>query len=575
MRRSFSSIVFVCLSSVTLTAAPQLRLSATTVGPVYVENGANAFSQTINAFNLGDGSLNIAVTSSSASWLSGSVGQPATCSGGPVAACIPININLSTAGLAIGNYSESLTLNDPNAIDAPQTITVLVQVNGAPSSAAFYVTPTGGAFLTVNTGGAVLSSVTTSDNGSWLNFVLTGNRVVYNAYQLRVTAQPGQAAGTYTGTVVLSGSLSPADDKTIAVSLTVTSQPILQIPSSPITFNVVQGQAAQTYNVVYQNLGSGSLSISGGTASGGNWLSTSPIGGASAAITASPGSLSPGSYVGAITLVSNAANTAVPIPVRMNVAAAGEPTIAFGGVVDNAAFVSGQAVAAGSIAAVFGTELTNSAPANASSFPLPTTLAGVQVLMNGSPLPLFYAGAGQIDIQVPFGLATGQVIVQVLQNGQPSNRVSATVASTAPRLFALGQFAPDGTPYGAAVLNSDSTSALPSNLAGASHPAHLGDVLTIYALGLGPVSPSVNTGAPAPSVPPLAQTTNPVQVTYGSGTGGSVTANPIYAGLAPFFAGLYQINVLLPQNAPTGNVPVTVSVLGQLSNVVEMAISAQ
>jgi uncharacterized protein (TIGR03437 family) len=582
MIKSLTGLLLVCVSSVTLTAAPQLRLSATSLGPIYAENGTNAFSQTINAFNLGDGSLNLAVTSSSASWLSGSVGQPATCSGGPVPACIPITISLNTAGLAIGSYSEYLTLNDPNAIDAPQTVTVLVQVNGAPASVSFYVTPNNGAataqsdtgVLTVNTGSSVLSSVTTADNGSWLNFVLTGSHVVYTSYQLRVTAQPGQPEGNYTGTVVLSGSPNSADTKNVSVSLNVTSQPIIQIPSSTITFNLVQGQPPQTQNVAFQNIGLGSLSISGATASGGNWLSASAIGGVNTAITASPDSLSQGSYFGAITLTSNAANTAVAIPVRVNVAAAGGPTIAFAGVVDNAAFMTGQAVGAGSVAAVFGSQLTNSGPAYASGFPLPTTLAGVQVLVSGSPVPLFYAGASQIDIQVPFGLASGQVLVQVLLNGQPSNRVSATVASSAPRLFALKQLpaAPDGTTYGV-VLNSDSTLALPSNLAAGSHPAHIGDVLTIYALGLGPVSPSVNTGQPAPGVAPLAQTTNPVQVTYGAGTGGSVTTGTIYAGLAPFFAGLYQIDVLLPQGAPTGNVPVSISLLGQLSNIVEMSIS--
>ncbi len=580
LRRSLSSIVLVCLSSVALIAAPQLRLSATAIGPFYVEPGVNAPPQTINAFNLGDGALNLAVMSSSASWLSASVGQPSTCSGGPVAGCIPITVNLNTAGLAIGNYSGSFTLNDPNAIDTPQNVTVLVQVNGSPSSAVFFVTPNNGvataqsdtAFLTVNTGSSVLSTVTTSDGSSWLNFTLTGTHVVYTAYQLRVTAQPGQAAGTYTGTVVVSGSPNPADDKGISVTMNVTSQPILQIPSSPVTFNLVQGQAPLTYNVTFQNLGLGTLSVSGATTSGGSWLSASPTGGASVAITAAPTSLSPGSYSGTVTLMSNAANTAIPIPVQVNVTAAGGPVVAFGGVVDNAAFASGQAVAAGSIAAVFGSQLSGSAPANASGFPLPTTLAGVQLLMNGSPVPLFYAGAGQINVQVPYGLSTGQVIVQVLSNGQPGNRVSAIVDAIAPRLFLVGQTAPDGGPYGA-VFNSDSTLALPSNLIAGSHPAHRGDVLTIYALGLGPVSPPLATGEPAPSVAP--QTTNPVQVVYGGGGTGSVSTNAIYAGLAPFFAGLYQINALLPQNAPTGNVPVTVSMPGVASNVIEMAIASQ
>jgi uncharacterized protein (TIGR03437 family) len=577
-------MALVCLSSVTLSAAPQLRLSANTIGPIYVENGANAFPQTINAYNIGDGSLNLAVTSSTASWLSGSVGQPTTCSGLPVSLCIPINITLNTAGLAIGNYSESLTLNDPNAIDSPQIVTVQLQVNGAPLTANLYVTPNNGAAtaqsdtasLTVNTGSAVLSTVTTSDNGSWLNFTLGSNHVVFTSYQLRVTAQPGQAAGNYSGTVILSGSNSTADDKAISVSLQVTSQPILQIPATPITFNLVQGQAPQTYDVAFQNLGLGSLSITGAAASGGNWLSASATGGANIALTANPGALTAGSYFGTVTLASNAANTAVPVPVRVNVMAVSGPTVAFGGVVDNAAFVNGQAVAAGSIAAVFGSQLSTSAPANASGFPLPTTLGGLQVLVNGNAVPLFYANASQVDIQVPFEAPTGQVLVQVLQNGQPSNRVSATVDSVAPRLFALGQLpaSPDGNPYGA-VFNSDSTLALPFNLVGGSHPAHPGDILTIYALGLGPVSPPVATGAPAPAVAPLAVTTNAVQVMYASGSSGSVTASPLYSGLAPFFAGLYQIDVLLPQNTPSGNVPVTISLPGHVSNIVDMVIAAQ
>jgi uncharacterized protein (TIGR03437 family) len=583
MRNSLS-LLFVCLSSVTLTAAPQLRLSSNTIGPIYVENGSNALPQGINAFNLGDGTLNLAVVSTSASWLSAAIGQPGICSGGPVAPCVPVTINFNTAGLAIGNYSESFTLNDPNAIDSPQIVTVQLQVNGSPTSADLYVTPNNGqstaqsdtASLIINTGSAVLSTITTTDNGAWLTFTLGGNHIVYTSYQLRVTAQPGQPEGTYTGTVVLSGSNSSADNKAVNVGMHVTSQPILQIPTSPITFNLVQGQAPQTYNVAFQNLGLGSLSISGATTSGGSWLSASAAGGTSANITADPGALSAGSYFGSVTLASNAANTGVPVPVRVNVMGTAGPTVAFGGVVDNAGFVNGQAVASGSIAAVFGTQLSTTGPANASGFPLPTTLGGVQVLVNGVAVPLFYTDANQADVQIPFGLVTASVLVQVLRNGQPSNRVSATVDSVAPRLFALRQLpgAPDGNAYGA-VLNSDATLALPANLAPGSHPARPGDVLTIFALGLGPVSPAVNTGAPAPSVEPLARTTNAVQLVYGSGTGGSVTANTLYSGLAPFFAGLYQINVLLPQGVPTGNVPVTISMQGHVSNIVDMAVATQ
>jgi uncharacterized protein (TIGR03437 family) len=570
------------LLPLTLCAAPQLRLSSLTIGPLPIEAGSNPSPQTINAFNIGDGALNLSA-SASAAWLTPTILAPGTCSGGPVAACIPITIAFSTATMLPGTYTETVTLNDPNSIDAPQTITVTVQVDGAPTGTLdFYVTPNNGAstaqsdttLQTVNIGGSVISTVKTSDNGPWLNFVLFGgNQVLFTAYQIRVTAQTGQAEGTYSGMILLSGSIYPADNKTINVNLHVTSQPILVIPAAPITFNLVQGQSPQTYNLAFQNFGLGSLSVSGATSTGGSWLSASPAGGATVAITADPGSLTPGSYFGSVTLASNAANTGVPFPVRVNVSAPANPTVFFNGVVDNAAFAPGQSVGAGSVAAVFGSQLSTSAPAYASGFPLPTTLGGVQVLINGSAVPLFYADANQVDIQIPFTLSTGQVMAQVIRNGQPGNRVSATVDSAAPRLFALRQYptAPDGTPYGVAI-NSDGTPALPASFGNGAHPAHRGDILTLYALGLGPVSPSVNTGAPAPATEPLARTVNQVQVTYGGTAGGSVTVNPTYAGLAPNYAGLYQVNVLLPQSAPTGNVPVSITLPGRTSNLVDLAI---
>ena len=578
----FRSLI-VCFSAISLQATPQLRLSSSTVGPVIVQAGSNAQSQVINASNMGDGTLSLSIISTTASWLIPSVGAPTTCSNGP---CVPININFNTNGLAIGTYTESFTVTDPNAIDAPQTVNVTVQVNGTPTSFDFYVTPNNGsstaqsgmASTTINTGGTVISSAKTNDSYNWLNFALFGgNHVLYTAWQLRATSQPGQPEGTYTGTVILSGSLYASDNKTINVTLHVTSQPILQIPASPITFNVVQGQSARTTSVTFQNIGLGSLSVSGVTTTGGSWLRAATAGGSSVGVTADPGSLTPGSYFGAVTLASNAANTSVAIPVRVNVTPAGNPITFFNGVVDNAAFASGQPVAAGSIADVFGSQLSSGSPAYASGFPLPTTLGGVQVLINGTPVPLIYADANQVDFQVPFNLAPGQVTVQVLRNSQPGNRISANVVSAAPRLFALKQLAaaPDGTPYGV-VVNSDNTLAIPSNLGVPAHPAHRGDLVTIYVLGLGPVSPVVNTGDAAPSAEPLARTADLVQGVYGTPTGtGSPTVNAIYAGLSPGFAGLYQVNVLIPQSVPLGNVPVMILTGAHVSNVVEISVAAQ
>lgn len=578
VRPNICSIFLVCFSAATLSAAPQLRLSTTAVGPIYVESGASAPAQSINAFNIGDGSLNLSVTSS-ASWLSGSLGAATTCTGGPVSPCIPVNITVTTTSLAIGTYTEALTLTDPNAIDSPQSVTVTVQVNGAPTSANLYVTPAGGplpaASVAVNTGGSVKSAITTSDNGPWLTFAVSGggSYTFFTPYQLTATAQPSQS-GSYTGTVTLSGSPDTPDNQTINVNLQVTSQPILQI--SQLTYNLVQGQAAQTNNVSFQNIGLGTLAITGVNVSGGNWLSASVTGSSALAIITDPSSLTPGSYTGTITLNSNAANTVVPIPIRLNVAAASGPVLSVGGVVDNAAFTTGQSVGSGTIAAVFGSQLSPNGPTYASVVPLPTTLGGIQVLINGTPAPLFYVDANQADIQVPYGLTAGQMVVQAVLNGQPGNQISAPVDSIAPRLFALRGLpaAPDSSPYGIVINASDGTLALPSNLGVPAHPAHPGDVVTIYALGLGPVTPSVTTGTGAPASPPLALTVSSVQVYFGGGFITPTSATPSYAGLAPNFVGLYQINVTIPADAPIGNIPVMLNMPGHTSNFVEMAIAA-
>ena len=83
---------------------------------------------------------------------------------------------------------------------------------------------------------------------------------------------------------------------------------------------------------------------------------------------------------------------------------------------------------------------------------------------------------------------------------------------------------------------------------------------------IGTVTPNVADGAPSPL--PAATAVNPVTVTIGG-----VPASVAFAGLCPGFAGLYQVNAVVPQGVTTGSaVPVTMSVAGQTSNTVTMAI---
>jgi uncharacterized protein (TIGR03437 family) len=101
----------------------------------------------------------------------------------------------------------------------------------------------------------------------------------------------------------------------------------------------------------------------------------------------------------------------------------------------------------------------------------------------------------------------------------------------------------------------------------ATHPAKPGDTLTLWAIGLGATSPYVATGQPAPGAEPLARLTSPPVVTFGGGIG-SPAAIPSYAGLAPGLAGLYQVNVTIPDSLPKGSVNVSLAFGDSTSNAV-------
>jgi uncharacterized protein (TIGR03437 family) len=202
-------------------------------------------------------------------------------------------------------------------------------------------------------------------------------------------------------------------------------------------------------------------------------------------------------------------------------------------------------VAPGELVTLFGTNLSTST--QTASFPLPFTLGGTKVTVNGRPAPLSFVSASQVNIQIPYATSEAYATVQVITNGKPSNGITLYTNLSAPGVFTLtsndGTFPPGVGP--AAALHAD------YSLVTADNPAKGGETLQLFVTGLGSVTPAVADGVPAPSNP-LSFVDDFVSVDILDQNLVDSQANVSFAGLAPGFAGLYQINFEVPSGVASG-----------------------
>src|SRR5260370_11219733 len=154
---------------------------------------------------------------------------------------------------------------------------------------------------------------------------------------------------------------------------------------------------------------------------------------------------------------------------------------------------------------------------------------------------MLYVNATQVNFQVPWETELGNAMIFVTVNGLMSNSVSAPVLTAAPSLFVI-------PPSRAVVHNSD------SSLNGPDNPAKAGSTITAYLTGSGPVSPAVANGTAAPASPPLATVTSDKSATIGS-----TAATASFAGLAPGFVGLLQMNIVVPSTLAAARSPLAIT----------------
>jgi uncharacterized protein (TIGR03437 family) len=207
----------------------------------------------------------------------------------------------------------------------------------------------------------------------------------------------------------------------------------------------------------------------------------------------------------------------------------------------------------GSYVTLVGADLTPQDPQISSLVPMPTNLAGLQVLVNGDPTPLSYASDSLVNFQCPMLGPGATLAIQVRSgDGALTNSVQTTMLEVAPALYSIDS---SGQGQGAILIASTNQLAMVARDNIPSRPAQPGEYVVIYANGLGVTDKPIAAGEAAPS-DPLISVVHPIKIVIGG-----AELDPAFAGLTPGSVGLDQVNVQLPADIRTGdNVPVFLKV---------------
>ncbi len=234
------------------------------------------------------------------------------------------------------------------------------------------------------------------------------------------------------------------------------------------------------------------------------------------------------------------------------------PSVA--GVISASAFGAFQAVAPGSWIEIYGTGLATTTrgwtSADFSGVNAPTVLSGTSVAIGGKSAYVSYISPTQVNVQVPSDATTGSQELILSTFAGSSTALHVTVNGLEPGLFSPASFNIGGKQRAWAIFPDNSTIVLPTGAISGitSQKAKAGDVITLYGVGFGPVTPSIPAGQ-------LVQQLNTITADYEFLLGG-VKAEVQYAGLAPQLVGVYQFNIKVPNVGSADPVPLVVTIAG-------------
>ncbi|HTS50288.1 MAG TPA: choice-of-anchor D domain-containing protein [Bryobacteraceae bacterium] len=416
-----------------------------------------------------------------------------------------------------------------------------------------------GTLAVSNTGSGPLT-VTSAiiDNGAFLVIAPPVPFTIPAGGQRSLTVQfLNSSTGPQTGTLTIASNDPASPAKTpISGQVFASMGPAAKLNRSQLAFgNVTVGQTASLPITVF-NAGGANVVISSVTFTDPSFT----VAGVATPLTVAPGSMatitvqfaptSAGALTGSMVINSNdpafpaqtvgLSGTAVAQP------ASGAPSITAAAVVNAASFQAGS-IAPGELVTIFGSNFgpPQIATLQVSNGAVTTNVGNTQVLFNNVAAPMIYSVSGQASAIVPYEVAGQSAAqMQVVYNGVASNTVTLNVAGASPALFTLNS---SGTGPGA-ILNQD------YSVNSATNQAAAGSIVQLFGTTEGATNPTGVDGKL--TVAPFPAPVLPVSVTIGG-----INAPTVYVGEAPgLVAGIFQIDAVVPANAPNGNQPVVVTV---------------
>jgi uncharacterized protein (TIGR03437 family) len=587
---------------------PVLGVDTTGVLFQAIQGGGSTATRVVKILDLGDPSSTVhwsATLVSGSNWLS--VAPSSGSATGGIPGTLTLSLAPNATQLTAGPYYALVKITDSNSLNSPEYVTAVLNLQTGATAPApdlapaglFFTTTVGGSApspqqIQVNTSSASAvtfsAAATTFGPGNWLNVTpASGNASGQTSDSIAVSVNPtGLAAGIYSGDINVSiGSLLQSVNVTFVVQPTgsssaslpsigrfrpaaagcAASQLAITETGLPNNFAVPAGWPATlivqldddcsspvTNGGVVASFSNGDAPLNLAGDSLGNYSATWQPSGVNSnmvvTLNATAGSLQPA----VAKLYGGIAQNQTP-----------PPTLAPGGTLNNLNPVVGAPLAPGTIAQVYGSGLSPTLVSTGGA-PLPTMFDNTFALVGDTQAPLYALSGGQIDIQIPFEATATQQIPLLLSvnNALTLPQMLAIIPDAPGVLSANDGLTPPSVQNGAHIIAQHSAD---FSLVTSASPAKPGEYLVMYLVGLGATNPSLPSGAATPSTAFYRVTAQPtVKVD-------SQTATVSFAGLSPFFVGLYQIDFQVPSNASSGELEVDVTQNGVAANPTLLPVS--